>query len=368
MWFGVLFFVAACAGSAPRPPAGDGRVEGGSYDLLRPDLWDGGSTIEHGADDLGPPDLAPAKTVVRLSGTTRMATAAAASKAGWSSATDVVVASGKDTAFPDGIVAPPLAHKYGGPILVTDSLGGCSAGDVLLAELARLGAQTVRVVGGASSVSDTCLGAIKAVAPGATRISGADRYATAAAVAAAVGAPSTHSATVVTGLDYPDGVAAGAGSARAGMPILLVQTSSVPTATSDALTTLGITSTLVVGGPSVVSTAGLPAPLRVYGATRCDTSVEVTKHAAASLGLGYTTLVVASGASFADGVVGAALGARLGASILLTPNSAGTATTLCSGARSLISQHKQEIATVYIVGGTSSIDTAVQAEITALLK
>src|SRR4051812_25315889 len=61
-----------------------------------------------------------------------------------------------------------------------------------------------------------------ASASGTTRLSGADRYATAAAVAHASFSPGVPVVFVVTGRSFPDALTAGPAAAHRGGPVLLV--------------------------------------------------------------------------------------------------------------------------------------------------
>lgn len=321
-----------------------------------------GDTGSDGAD--AAVDATQGVQLIRLAGADRVKTAVAVSGAGWANSSNVVVVSGKDTSFPDGIVAAPLAAKRGGPVLMTSSLGGCSAGDALLQEIARLGATTIEVIGGSAAVSDACLAALGG---GASRVAGANRYATAATVAGLVGAPS-KAVFVVSGLDFPDGVVAGPAAGFAGMPILLSTSSALPADTQTALSQLGVTSTVVVGGPAAVSTSGLPSPQLLWGANRCETSVAVAKYAVASLGTSYQRVIIANGSKSIDGVVAAGLGAKFGAAVLLSANGSGSATTLCAGATTLLKDNRAQISTVYLIGGSASIDPSLESTLTTLLK
>ena len=79
-----------------------------------------------------------------------------------------------------------------------------------ITELQRLKPERIVVVGGTGVVSAAVLTALHAYAGAVERVSGADRYATAAALskkAFPTGAPVAY---VASGEDFPDGIAAGA--------------------------------------------------------------------------------------------------------------------------------------------------------------
>ncbi len=73
--------------------------------------------------------------------------------------------------------------------------------------------------------------------PEMQRLSGADRYATAAAVSAASFSPGVPVAYVATGANFPDALAAGAAAAERGGPVLLVTGSAIPASTAAELAT-----------------------------------------------------------------------------------------------------------------------------------
>jgi len=113
-----------------------------------------------------------------------------------------------------------------GPILLVarDSIPGAAA-----AELKRLKPKRVVVLGGEAVVSASVLAALKGYTSGeATRQGGADRYSTAAAVAAEHFEPGVEAAFVATGEDFPDALAGGAAGALLGGPVLLVTKDSIP--------------------------------------------------------------------------------------------------------------------------------------------
>ena len=100
-------------------------------------------------------------------------------------------------------------------------------------ELARLRPAKIVVLGGTAVISDTVLADLRRYATSgvASRIAGADRYATAARVSAATFAPGVAVAYVATGVSFPDALAGGVAAGRQKGPVLLVSANSVPAAT-----------------------------------------------------------------------------------------------------------------------------------------
>lgn len=123
----------------------------------------------------------------------------------------------------------------------------------------------------------------------------------------------------------PASASAGSVSALAAnrrLPVLYVEPDSVPAATRTALTDLGITRTLLVGSPEVVSPAveaDLPDPVRLGGGDRYATSRSVVAESAAR-GLPRNVVYVADGSEpMHAALLGAATG-RLGGLLLLVPD------------------------------------------------
>jgi putative cell wall-binding protein len=153
--------------------------------------------------------------VERIAGDGRFDTAALIARAvGPADSGEVIVVSGAD--FADAMAAAPLAAADGIPILLTNR---DSVPEDTRAALAVLRPDRTFVVGGTAVVSDGVLAEL----PSATRIAGADRHATSAAVARLLvdrGAP-LEEVAVATGREYPDGLAAAPLVARRGGALLL---------------------------------------------------------------------------------------------------------------------------------------------------
>ncbi|MEO8468122.1 MAG: cell wall-binding repeat-containing protein, partial [Chloroflexota bacterium] len=96
-----------------------------------------------------------------------------------------------------------------------------------------------------------------------TRLAGASRYETAAAISAASFAANVPVAYVATGLSFPDALAGAAVAGWAGGPVLLVPGTSIPTAIANELTRLNPGRIVVLGGTGVVSD-GVKAALFGY--------------------------------------------------------------------------------------------------------
>jgi subtilisin family serine protease/putative cell wall-binding protein len=300
----------------------------------------------------------------RLAGADRYATAAAVSAAGFAPGVAMAyVATG--TTFPDALAAGPLAARAGGPILLVthDHIPAATAG-----ELSRLRPNAIVVLGGPGAVSEAVAAGLRGYATGGslTRLAGADRYATAAAVSAAGFAPGVAMAYVATGTTFPDALAAGPLAARAGGPILLVTHDHIPAATAGELSRLRPNAIVVLGGPGAVSEA-VAAGLRGYatggsltrlaGADRYATAAAVS--AAGWPANGPSTAFLATGATFADALAASPLAGMLQVPLLLTdPASLSDPTSA-----ELLRLDPSE---VVVLGSSGAVDDRVIAEIRGL--
>ncbi len=190
--------------------------------------------------------------VQRVAGADRYATAAAMSAAEFPDGAPVVyLASG--AAIADATSAAPAAARDGGPVLLT---AATQLPATTLAELERLAPSAVVVVGGPGVVGDAVLAALGTILPGATvtRLAGADRFATSAAVAATfdTGVPVVY---VASGYGFADALTAAAAAGSFGSPVLLSAPSALPAVTRAQILRLNPSRAIIAGGPSVVSDA-----------------------------------------------------------------------------------------------------------------
>lgn len=254
----------------------------------------------------------------RLAGADRYQTAVEISKAEWTTSQYAVLAYGEG--FADALAAAPLAGKYDAPILLTakDSLPA-----VVLAELQRLGVKNVFIVGGEGVVSKAVADALVAAGMTPERLAGADRYATALAVANKLG--TTTEVVVAYGEGFADALSISAIAAAKGMPILLTDKGAM---SADVKAYIGAKKAYVVGGEGVVSAAvfnGLTGAVRLSGADRYATNLAVLQQFAANLN--WLNVFVATGEGFADALAGSALAARYGSPVVLADSALAAATS-----------------------------------------
>ena len=192
------------------------------------------------------------------------------------------------------------------------------------------------------------------------RLTGSNRYATAADISREFFGPGVAVAVIATGANFPDGLAAGPAADQLGGPVLFVTRDSVPAPTRTELLRLKPQRIVVVGGTGVISsavrseldtlTAG-PAT-RVYGSGRYETAAEVSKHAFPG---GASIAYLATGENFPDALTGGAAAGIQGAPMLLTPS-----TTLSAATKAELVRLDPD--RIMVLGGTASVSAAVLTE------
>ena len=211
------------------------------------------------------------------------------------------------------------------------------------------------------------------------RFSGADRYATAAAIARGT-FPTADTVILANGQNndpntarneshFPDALAASYLAGNRSAPTLLATETVLPQVTSDALEALQTENVVIVGGTSAIS-SGIQDQLeddgytvtRIAGENRYDTGSAIAETPPVDyVGEdqdGLRTAVLASGEGFADALVAGPLGYAAKFPILitergrLTPQTADTLEAL-------------DIEHVLIAGGPSAVSTATEDQVEA---
>lgn len=188
--------------------------------------------------------------VRRVAGTDRYATSAALADTFPAGPSVAYVTTGLN--FPDALSGSALAASTtgSGPVLLVQPDAVPAA---VGAALDSLRPQRIVVLGGSAAVSDSVLSALQAFTSGSvTRVSGADRYATSAAVAAD-GNARPAVVYIATGAGFADALAAAPIAGVSGAPLLLVAPSAVPSAIATELRTLNPSAVVIVGGTSAVA-------------------------------------------------------------------------------------------------------------------
>jgi SpoIID/LytB domain protein len=196
--------------------------------------------------------LGPCSTVQRIGSSDRYTAAVQAARIAAPTSRTVVLTSGADAALPEALIAAPLASVKGAAqMLVTSS----SLPAVVSADIQARKATTAYIVGSTTQITTTVDAQLKRLGvTSVVRLAGADRAATAAAVAKATGVKGTAvvvSFDAAASRDLATAAAATAASVR--KPLLVVTATKVPAATATAISDLRISSTTVVGGTATIS-------------------------------------------------------------------------------------------------------------------
>ncbi len=235
--------------------------------------------------------------------------------------TRIVIVGATDSlgAFPAAV----LARDGAAPLLVSPA-GGLPAS--IRAEVRRLRPAGAYVVGDTRRLSSRVVDDLVAAGvPRAeiVRLSGPTPAATAAAIAAKLGA--SAEAVVVNPL-APESRAALALAAAARLPVLFTDRTALPAETSKALKDLGVQKTLVIGGPDTVSQAvlaRLPGARRLGGGGALATSGAVATETRRR-GMPVSVAYVADPSSAVDWALTAATVGRVGGLLVLVPGADGT--------------------------------------------
>lgn len=320
LWATAVGEVTLGASGAPAGTAGPGRVPGASL------------------------------AVARQGGLNRDLTSVVTSVASFpvpGSARAVVLAS--DAGYPDALSGTPLAVARHGPLLLSPPGGLDPAVAQEIRRVAAPGA-TVYVLGGSSALSPTIDAAVNVLGYSVQRVAGPDRFATAVAVAVALGSPSA--VLEATGTDFPDALAAGAAAAKAGAAVLLTDGSAQAAETAAYLRTHpGVHD--AIGGPAA---AADPGATPVVGSDRFATATMVATHFFA----GPTIAGFASAVAFPDALSGGASIGLQGGPLLLVPAGGPLPASLVAYLAGTTS-----ITSALVFGGTSAVGPDVVTELGA---
>jgi hypothetical protein len=255
------------------------------------------------------PSCAPCVSFTRIGGTTRIGTAILTSQDSFKTAgsAKAVVLARADT-FPDALAGGPLAAHVGGPLLLTEQTGLDPATQAEIVRVAPAGS-TVYILGGPAAVASSVDPILTGLGYKVQRVFGADRYATAVAVAGVLGNPTT--VFEATGINFPDALSGGPAAVARGAAILLTDGSTQAPATAAYLSAHASTR-YALGGPAA---AADPAATPIVGADRYATSAAIASKFFGSA----TSLGIATALNFPDALAaGPDLGAK-GAPLLLVP-------------------------------------------------
>lgn len=289
----------------------------------------------------------------RVHGKDRVETAIEISKKYFGQANTVIVVDRKD--FPDAMTASVLSKLLKAPILLTDTN---KLDPRVAAEIQRLGAKDVIVVGGNKSVSEAVKKELaKFDKDTVERIYGRDRYETSAQVARRVVGITGKlgHGVVASGQVFADALTVSPYASRQGYPILLVRANNLPKSVKDAITELAINKVTIAGGYTTVNKsleASLPTVAeRLSGRTRYETAIDI-----ATKKFNTNKIFLANGEHWMDALVIGPVGGILDMPILLTQ-----ANSAPQSLKDYIA--KERIQKITAIGGTSMVSEKVLNEL-----
>ena len=259
-----------------------------------------------------------ANAINRLAGDNRFSTAAAISKASYPNGADtVILAFGLN--YADALAGVPLAEKLNAPILLTHTK---TLPDETLAEIKRLGAKKVIILGGEGAITKNVVKTLEANGLKTKRIAGQSRFGTATAIAAELN-KAPEELFFVYGLNSADALSVGGVAAAKGAPIIYLTTDGKLNADTEAYlkSVKGkVKNAYIIGGDGVISNAmmknvatalGLTVNktvIRVAGKNRYETCVAVNKKFKSTLS--SDGICVAKGLDFPDALAGGVFAAK----------------------------------------------------------
>ena len=159
-------------------------------------------------------------TIGALAGLDRCETAVQVSQEGWKKSNDVILVGWGGTV--DGLAAAPLASTINAPILVSNKT---TLGKETKAEIDRLEAKTVYVVGGEKTVPQSIINELDAMGVKVERIAGEDRMRTSFAIAKKLDTLNDVTTTYFVGgyKGEADALSIAATAAKEKQPIILIE-------------------------------------------------------------------------------------------------------------------------------------------------
>ena len=313
-----------------------------------------------GTPVLGQPD--ETVTLQRVAAGDRIGTAVAVSQRFFPTADHVVLA--RADGFADALAGSPLAGLHDAPVLLT---APNALPTVVAEEITRLGATAATILGGEAAIGEAVADQLADAGLVVERLSGADRFATAAAVAGAGGAAAGGRVIVALGTHpdpdraWPDALSA-ANLAVDGTPVLLTAPDLLPQATRDAITALAPSEIVIVGGELAVGPvveaelASTGATVtRVAGDSRYTTALAAADEALDTSGTRQSTgvprtVVFTTAEAYPDALASGALLPYLPAVLVLVPTE-----TLDESVRQWLQERAGEFDEAWVIGGTAAV-------------
>jgi len=302
----------------------------------------------------GPAHATTTIAVTRLAGVNRDETAIAASQELYPHGGAGAVVLASDANFPDALAGGPLAAKNNAPLLLTPPTGLTSE---VTSEISRVvpAHATVYILGGDSAIAPSADTTLESMGFTTVRLAGSDRFGTAVAIANALGNPTTL--LEASGLNFPDGLSAGAAAGGLSAAVLLTNgTTQAPETAAYLAAHPGKDD--AIGGPAA---AADPTATPIVGSDRYATAAMVATTFASTFVNHGTTLTLAgfaSGVAFPDALSGGAdIGIQDGP-LLLVPSCG----PLPSSLTAYLGAHPS-ITSGLLYGGTAAVGDDVATEI-----
>ncbi|MDR3585994.1 MAG: cell wall-binding repeat-containing protein [Desulfosporosinus sp.] len=296
----------------------------------------------------------------------------AVAQKGWTGAQNVILT--RQDVLVDAMTAIPLSKKLDAPILMTDSNSLPAA---VLTEIQSLKATNVYIIGGVGAVSAAVEGALTSQGLSITRVSGTDRYDTAAQIAKLLGpAPAAY---LAYGYGEPDAIVGSVFAAEQGYPVLLTDSSTLPAPTQTYLTGAGTKEISILGGEGVVTPALATSLANNYSVTRLGGSDRYyTEQAvcenfftAKPVSDQYPVFFASSsvspndvggGTPDASALLAGALAAKQNGLLMVVPSN-----TLPDGVNNFLLYNKVYIPQSTVVGNVNAVSGALETQLEAVL-
>ena len=289
---------------------------------------------------------AASTTVKRIFGADRYSTNMNIVNSGWSSADNVVIASGEG--YPDALCAAPLAKAKSAPIILTDKNALSKS---QLDQLSKLKVKDAFIIGGTGVITTNIEIQLKAIGINYIRFAGSNRYETSAKIAEQL--TTDNGVMVASGENFPDALSVASIAAAKGMPILLSSKDKLSDSIKAYLTDKKIPISYIIGGTGALGSnveASVVNPKRLYGADRYKTNINVIKEFESYLN--FDNIYIASGDNFPDALSGSVLAANSNAPIALVGTILSTDTVDYLKA--------QNIKNINVIGGTGAVSQTVE--------
>jgi putative cell wall-binding protein len=249
--------------------------------------------------------------------------------------------------YPDALVGAPLAAAKNAPLLLTQ---GAQLPTDTAQEIARVLAPggTVYLLGGTAAIPATVASELATSGYQTMRYAGADRFATAVAVADALGDPGT--VLLATGTNFPDALSAGPAAAHLHGAVLLTNGASMPAATGSYLSAKSAT-VYAIGGPAAAADQQANA---IVGTDRYATAAAV----ATRFFPAPATVGIATGATFPDALAGGAQLAMFDAPLLLSAPA-----TIPGVTSTYLNDVRAGVTDAHVYGGTAALSATVFSQL-----